>query len=111
MEYIIQILKNNWELITAVIIFILSFILQLIKKKPVYDILSWIYEICHDAVLAVENSDLKGSEYKKDACMAVVIKKLGDTFPNLDTKQYLKMISTVIEKFLETPQKHEKDAR
>lgn len=105
MNEFINILKNNWEIIIAVIIFILSFILQLIKKRPVNDVLSWIYETAVEAVNSVEASDIKGASYKKDTAIAIVVKKLEEVFPQIDVKVYLKMISLVIEKLLSTPQK------
>lgn len=101
---ILNFMKEHWQLILAVVLFVLSFILQLLKKKPISDIETSIYHYCIQAILCVEQSDLKGVA-KLDSAVMLVSKWLNAQYPNLDTGVYFNLIKKIIEKILETPQK------
>ena len=105
MNEIINILKNNWELIVSVLLFILSFILQLIKKKPVQDILSDIYHACVSAINETEKSNVIGSYQKQLFAIEIVNKYLQTKYPDIDVKRYIGLIVATIEDILSTPQK------
>lgn len=104
MNEFINILKNNWEIITAVIVFIISFILQLIKKKSINAIDSDIFYHSISAVLLAEAGDKKGED-KLHAAVEYVLSRLQAMYPKLDVAQYANYVSKVIETILSTPQK------
>lgn len=118
MQIIIQWIVDNWQLVASVLLFVLSFILQLIKKKPTQvidgvreDIFKW----CVAAVSFVENSGIKGSSEKLDAAIKYVYQNFLDKYyPHEDNAQsffyiqYSEMARRYIEAILSTPQKHEK---
>lgn len=109
MEVIKNIFINYWLLIVAAIIFILSFILQLFKKKPINSILDDIYKF---AILAINETELysmvdpnvKG-ESKLVMAVEYVLKWLQALYPDLNVNQYAGYVKDIIESILTTPQK------
>ena len=96
---------DNWQLIVAVIVFVLSFILQLIKKKPVTSLSSQIYAAVIAAVNKTENDGVLGSQSKLAYATTLVVDYLKSIYPDLDFKPYLDLIRLIIEDILSTPQK------
>ena len=107
-----DLLFQYWKPILGILFTIAGFIIALIKKKPISDVLSYIYDFCLLAVLKVEgesktNEDLKG-EIKLARAIEYVCKSLNNVYPTLDTKRYLNTITICIEAILSTPQKKDK---
>lgn len=107
LETFIYILKTYWPQILAIILFTCSFILQLIKKKPVNDIGYLLQVWSIDAVKLAETSDLKGYS-KLTVAVQYVLNKLKGNFPELDSEAYRAAIVEIIEDILSTPQKKER---
>lgn len=104
MEVIKNILINYWPQILAGVIFIASFILQLVGKRPVKDIESYLYKLCTEAVKLAETTDKKGND-KLSFAIGLVFTQLQQVFPKLDVKKYFNVIQKIIEDILSTPQK------
>ena len=64
MNNFIQLLLNYWKLIVGLLFTIIGFIIALVKKKPLNDILTDIYYASISAVNYVENSGVVGAENK-----------------------------------------------
>lgn len=112
MEFIKNLLINNWPLLVSVVIFILSFILQLLKKKPISSILDDIYRLAIIAVKEVEvfsmvDPNCKG-QVKLDMAIEYVLKWLNALYPDLNVNSYVGNAKNIIEDILTTPQKKEK---
>lgn len=107
MKEIFEFIKTNWQLILAALVFILSFILQLIKKKPVNDIQYLIFEWSIEAVKIAESSGKDGFN-KLAIAVRYVLSKLKGNFPELNVEAYREGTISIIEDLLSTPQKKEK---
>lgn len=114
MKDIFEILKNNWQPIVAVLVLILSFILQLIKKKPINEIFSTLYELCIQAINDAEDVqyvNYDGQNYKVSGedklsrAVNYVKSSLMKLYPNINTAVYTETIKLIIEDILTTPQK------
>lgn len=105
MKEFIDLLIIYWKPIVGLLFTIVGFIIALIKKKPISSIEGDIFDFAYKAVLATEESGVKGSDNKK----AFAINKLNNyllaKYPTLDVDRYSVFISVVIEMFLNTPQK------
>lgn len=106
MEFIKNVLINYWPQILAVVLFIASFILHLLKKKPIKDMVSWLFEWCLEAISLAESSGVKGAE-KLAVAVQYVLNRLKLNFPGIDLEEYRQGIVEMIEDILKTPQKHD----
>lgn len=105
MNDFIQLLINYWKPIVGLLFTIVGFVIALIKKKPLNDILTDIYYASIKAVLYVENSGVVGPENKLASAINFVNDELIKKYPTLDVYKYSKLIIKVIEDLLSTPQK------
>ncbi len=106
MEVIQNILVNYWKLIVYGLLIIISFILLLVRKKPVTDIWSDIFVYACAATIVVENSGVIGPVEKLNQAVAYVCQRLSEKYPNLKPLSYHKEIVKTIEALLATPHKH-----
>ena len=108
MSEIFNFLVNHWQIIASVILIILSFILTLIKKKPIKIVDSYIgilYRSCISAIEYVENlKDGSSSSAKLMKAVDYVIDQF-KVYPNFKDRLLISDIISVIEEILETPQK------
>lgn len=105
MQIIINWLIDHWELVVSVGLFVLSFILQLLKKKPVIDVFHYVYKYLPDAINEAEKTSLKGQE-KLFYALRVLIDLLKANNISLSRHDYGQVLCD-IENILSTPQKHE----
>lgn len=113
MQSIINWLLDHWELVVSVGLFVLSFILQLLKKKPVEvvsTILETIYKLVPKKVITFEK--MYGSGHgsdKKQSVINSVMSEIERCYSLNDAQRsiYQYYISDAIEKVLEAPQKNE----
>lgn len=105
LDFIKNFILNNWQLIVAAIIFVLSFILQLKKKKPVVSIFGQIYEACIIAIKKTEIDGVLGSSNKLNYAINFVTEYIKGIYPDLDVNTYFDLIRLIIEDILSTPQK------
>lgn len=105
MEVVKNILINYWQVILSAILFIISFILQIKRKKPISSILQDIFVFALQAVTNIENEHVLGGANKLSLAVAFVCQKLKDKYPDLTPLQYKDEIVCVIENILSTPQK------
>ena len=100
---IFNFLKNNWELVAAVITLIISVIVSVLRKRPVNDIMSNIYDYC---IYFINRFEEPGNGvHKKEKVVRFVKESLLNVFPKLDIGKYDSLINKTIEKILTTPQK------
>ena len=109
MNEIKNILIKYWEPIIGVLCLVLSFILQLIKKKPIKPILEAIYTFAIGAINESEvcglvNPGFKGAD-KLNRAVASVKAKLLQFYPSINPDVYDGLIKSVIEDLLTTPKK------
>lgn len=121
-EAIKNILINYWEPIVAVLVLILSFILQLIKKRP-FKVIDSVSNFIHtEAVNIINRVEImaNGKKYidfegyvtsKIDVAIALMKKEIREFFPGIDAEQYVFLIRTIIEDILSTPQKKDKSSK
>ena len=106
MDVIKEILQNYWKEIISVVLFIASVVIALVRKKPVSDVISYIYEYCIEATkIAESTSKSLHNLNKKEYAIEIVKDRLKKVFPNIDSFKYTNLISAFIEDILETPQK------
>ena len=96
----------HWESILSILMFVVSVVIFIIKKKPVRSIDSFIQCLVNMNVRIAEKSDLKGAE-KLNYCVNLVCEALKNVYPDLDTSKYIPFIKYCIEDVLDTPQKKE----
>lgn len=113
MNVFLDVLRNYWKEIISLLLFIGSIIIAIIRKKPVNDILSYIYEFAVKAVNDAENfkvvigsgeSSMTGKG-KLSFAVTKVREALKNNFPDLDVAAYEPLIVSIIEGILSTPQK------
>lgn len=102
----LKFLVENWRLFVEVIIFLITLIVCLIRKRPVSDIKSAIYSFCELAIKEAEKTDYKGCQ-KLQFAVDLVNSLLRSKWPSLDVKPYFTSIVSTIEGILSTPQKKE----
>ena len=109
MEDVIKnILINYWQPIVAVLVLILSFIIQLIKKRPIENMLHLIYFAAIDGINNIEELSKKSSlapEAKLQGAVNYVKSVLNARYPELNLNVYYDTIVDIVEKILTTPQK------
>lgn len=111
MEYIKEILKIYWPQILAILIFIASFILQCLKKKPVQivpNIQELIYKTVPDLISKFEKFYGPGNgDQKKHAVIDSMMTEIERSYALNDNQRslYKYYISSFIEVVLSTPQK------
>ena len=107
MREIFNFLTDNWQYIVAVFTLVVSVIISLIRKRPVTDVYSAIYQWCLVAIEMAENTDLKGSE-KMDYALGFVVQAFKARYgSNTKLPCSLAYIEMQIEQILELPQKKE----
>ena len=105
MNGFIQLLITYWKPIVGLLFTIAGFIIVLVKKKPLNDILTDIYYASIQAVNYVENSGVVGSVEKLSAAINFVNDELIKKYPTLNVYKYSKLIIKTIEDILATPHK------
>lgn len=108
MQDIIYFISTHYRLIIEGVLLVVSVLFFILRKKPINDILSYIYQACLKATIDVENSGIKGPDEKLAFCVEIVTNTLKVYFPGLDIKPYSALIVSIIELVLETPHKHSK---
>lgn len=98
-------IKNHYELIGSILLVLASFILMLIKKKPVNSLTSTIYDLAIKAVNLVEASNVVGSNEKLAFALKLVHTFLEEIYPGINASQYDTVIINTIEEILTTPHK------
>lgn len=104
MQDIINILKNYWPEILAILMFISSFILQFFRPKSLNAMGAYLSQWCMEGIEIAENSDVKGGE-KLAIAVQYVLKRLVRNFPKVNAESYRDQIIKIIEAFLTLPQK------
>lgn len=102
----IKFLLENYRFIIDAIAIFIGIILLIVRKRPVSDILSFIYINSVEAVKAAEDTGLK-DQLKLEYAIRLVKEALIKNYPGLGSFQYTKLITTVIEDILTTPKKKE----
>lgn len=105
MNNFIDLLVLYWKPIVGLLFTIVGFIIALVKKKPLNDILTDIYYASIQAVNHVENSGVVGAENKLAAAINFVNEELVKKYPTLNVYKYSKLIVKIIEDLLSTPHK------
>lgn len=105
MQEVFNFIFRHFEAILSIVLIILSFVILIIRKKPVNSVLSHIYAACTSCINDVEASGVIGSTAKKQLCIKLVKEMLKLHFPDLDVEAYTSIISDVIENILNTPHK------
>lgn len=104
MQEIFNFLLQYWRPILGAILVLVSFLLALVRKKPVNNIVALIYEYAFDAVCDVEDSSVIGPTQKLECAVEIVKKMLKAHYPDLKVDSYIAFIVTAIEQFLKAPQ-------
>lgn len=106
-----EFLLENYKLIISGILALISIFIFILRKRPVNDILSWLYTYAVKAVNIVEEESkvtaIKGDE-KLNYAVRLVDAWLVSQFPELDVNSYRKVVVKVIQELLSTPQEHTK---
>lgn len=109
-DYVIHWLIKNWEMVLSILLFLLSFILCLVKKKPVLNkVAIYLNELFQRIPIYIDmvEKDGHGVEKKRlvlELCKQYLISEFG--FYDFDVIE--KLISDHIEDVLNAPQKKEK---
>lgn len=101
----IDFICNHAEIIVAIVLVVVSFILTLVKKKPVNSIIATIFDLCIKAVNIVESSSVLGSDQKLAFALNLVHNFLEEMYPGIQSSQYDSVITKTIEEILSTPHK------
>lgn len=104
MQEIFNFLKENWQLIAAVITLIISVVIAIIRKRPVESIYADLYDVAIDACIEAEKSANKGVD-KMCAAVSYACNKLSAIYPGINVNKYMTLIAVLIERILTTPQK------
>lgn len=109
MKDFLQFLIIYWKPIVGFLFTIIGFIIALVKKKPMTDIFTDIYDWSIRAVNLVEadsliNPDLKG-DLKLSRAVSLVLSWIHDKYPTIDENRYFLAIQQIIEGLLSTPHK------
>ena len=105
MQEVYKFIASHYQILGSAIVFVISLVFLIVKKKPVHSVYESILLSCISAVLYVERlPDLKGSD-KLNAAIVYVYDELKRTYPELDITKYKNTIVSCIELILETPQK------
>ena len=108
MNTILDLLINYWKPIVGLLFTIAGFIIVLIKKKPINNILLDIFVFSIEAVNeceAVSKVNKMDSEVKLARAVNYVSQKLVNFYPTIDVNLYIKSIEKIIEALLSTPHK------
>ena len=112
MKQFIEILIQYWKPIVGILFTIAGFIVALIKKKPINDILTDIYYAAINAINSSETIKVDGNKVSGDQKLAgaifIVGQELKKKYPTLNVERYYKLIEKIIEDILTTPQKHKR---
>lgn len=111
MERILKFVVNHWELVSSLLILIVTGVIQLFKKKPVTVVDSLkavIMKIIPLAISATEINCVKKGSEKLDHCLDIVYGAVKDEITLSEfNKNYKKFVVDQIEMVLATPQKKE----
>ena len=111
MEVIKDFILNHWDVLSSLVLLVISIILLCLKKKTINSIVGEIYEL---SVAAINDSELQSKLVKLsgDAKLAAAIqfvnKQLLVKYPTIDVSKYTDLIKATIEAILSTPQKKER---
>lgn len=107
MQEVFKFVFSHYEAILSVLTLIISVVVLIIRKRPVTDVYSCIYQWCIVAVGLAEKTGMAGAE-KLDYALDFVIQAFHSRYGN-DTKLPCSVayIEMCIEQLLSTPQKKE----
>lgn len=105
MNNFIELLILYWKPIVGLLFTIAGFIIAIIKKRPLNDILTDIYYASIKAINYVENNGVVGSDNKLFSAINIVYAELAKKYPTLNVYAYEKLIVNTIEAILQTPHK------
>lgn len=108
MKDIFEILITYWKPIVGLLFTVAGFVIAVLKKKPIEDILTYIYNFSIEAINDTECFDKINkidADVKLARATSYVLSKLKVKYPTLDVERYSKIIESVIESILTTPQK------
>ena len=106
MDVLLEILKTYWKEIVSVVLFISSFIVFIIRKKPINIVNSLYFNLfllVMKAICLTEDNYKHGcllKEDKKDYCLSLVEKEFIKSYPELDFKDFVSTASQFIEAIL-----------
>lgn len=105
MNNFIELLILYWKPIVGLLFTIVGFIIAIVKKRPLNDILTDIYYASIQAINYVESSGITGPENKLATAINYVNEELIKKYPTLNVYRYSKLIVNTIEAILQTPHK------
>lgn len=104
MQEIYKFLIENWHIVVSVLVFIGSLVVAIVRKRPISDITSKLYNLCICAIKLAEDTEYKGDK-KLGFAVGLVLHALQSDYPNLKVSNYEELIKSLIESILSTPQK------
>lgn len=117
MQEIFNFLLQYWKPIVGVILVLVSFLLTLVRKKPINvvngfdeDLARWV----RNAINAVEALSGLSSQEKLNRAVDMVLEKIGTYYPKCLENSYLRTVIEIeIEETLKTPQatKYKKEVK
>lgn len=99
-----QFIVEYWELLLSAVTLIVSVIVLIVKKRPVTELTTAIYQCCVLAIGEAEKTDYKGDR-KLQFAVDLVSTLLKARWPDIDVNKYVNLIVNTIESILSTPQK------
>lgn len=109
MSDVLNFFKDNWRILAECLLVVLSFVVLLIKKKPVLNqfdnILLWVFNKLPSLINDVES--IKDGTIKKELVLQSVIKLVKSQFSYNLSDTDLAVVSSYIEAILSTPHKKE----
>lgn len=109
MQVVIDFIIQNWQMILAALLMVLTFIISLLKKKPVYNeidnILLSVVEKIPLFINSVESTSMDGSS-KKVVVMETIRNYVKSQFSYVLSDSLLIFFDQYVELVLSTPQKH-----
>lgn len=109
----VEFLQLYWREIAALVLFIISFVISLIKRKPVVNEMDKILLAISDKLPEFINyaETFKGAEEKKNLVLAAVFQYVKNQFSLVLPDSYMDIVSRMIEAYLSTPQKKKEDSK
>lgn len=105
----LEFIKENWKLLAECAAMLVIVVFSLIRKRSVSDICTYIYQFAKNAINIVEEESKKNpisSAEKLNIALELIKSMLKVRFPKLDLNSYNKVITDIVEEFLDTPQSH-----
>lgn len=110
-DYVIHWLIKNWEMVLSILLFLLSFILCLVKKKPVLNkVAIYLNELFQRIPIYIDMVEKEGHGSEKKALVLALCREfLSSQFGFNDFDAVECLLSGYIEDVLNTPQKKKED--